>query len=91
MRDLIATKSLTYATRRLKAGDGFTVRSDRDARVLIALRKAKVGVVKEESDSDNADLRSMRAEYERVIGKKPYHGWTSEQLLEKIVAGQVGD
>jgi hypothetical protein len=41
MRDLIATKPLVYAARRLKVGDGFTVRSAQDARVLIALRKAK--------------------------------------------------
>ncbi len=41
MRNLIATKPLTYATRRLKAGDGFTTRTDKDARVLIAIRKAR--------------------------------------------------
>ncbi|MGM4906266.1 hypothetical protein AB8B21_05680 [Tardiphaga sp. 866_E4_N2_1] len=91
MRNLIATKPFTYATRRLKAGDGFIVRSEKDSRVLVALGKAKAGVVKPEVDGDDADLRSMRAEYERVLGKKPYHGWTSDQLLEKIVATQAGE
>lgn len=88
MRDLIAIKPLTYATRRLKAGEYFTARSDRDARVLVAMRKAKAGTANSESVGD-ADLKSMRAEYERVLGKKPYHGWTAEQLLEKIVAAQA--
>jgi hypothetical protein len=39
MPDLIATKSLRYATRRLMAGDEFTANA-RDARVLIAIKKA---------------------------------------------------
>jgi hypothetical protein len=37
---LIATKKLTYATRHLVAGDPFEAR-DRDARILIGIRKAK--------------------------------------------------
>lgn len=92
MRDLIAIKPLTYASRRLKVGDGFTARSDRDARVLTALRKAKVvGTVKLNPDVDDGDLRSLRTEYEHVVGKKPYHGWSAEQLLEKIVAARAGE
>ena len=38
--DLIATKSFSYATRRLKAGDSFTV-SERMAKVLIGINKAQ--------------------------------------------------
>ena len=41
MPQMKATKSLTYGTRRLKADDIFTARTGTDARVLIALKKAK--------------------------------------------------
>lgn len=41
MPQMKATKSLTYGTRRLKADDIFTARTGADARVLIALKKAK--------------------------------------------------
>ena len=37
---LIAAKSMTYATRRLSAGDLFTA-APRDARVLVALKRAR--------------------------------------------------
>lgn len=40
MRRLIASGSMTYATRRLSAGDLFTA-SPRDARLLLALKRAK--------------------------------------------------
>ncbi|MBO9589541.1 hypothetical protein [Devosia sp.] len=40
MRDLIATKSMTYATRRLLPGDEFQA-NNRDARTLVAIKKAK--------------------------------------------------
>jgi hypothetical protein len=42
MPKLTATKSFGYATRRLRAGDEF-VTSNRDARLLIAIGKAKPG------------------------------------------------
>jgi hypothetical protein len=38
---LKASKSMTYATRRLKAGDLFTPRNRSDARVLVALGRAE--------------------------------------------------
>ena len=41
MQRLIATKSMRYATRRLQAGDVFEAKP-RDARLLIAIRKARV-------------------------------------------------
>lgn len=41
MVDMIATKKLKYGTRRLTAGDPFEARHDRDARLLIAIGKAR--------------------------------------------------
>lgn len=40
MPSLIATRDFSYATRRLKAGDSFEV-SDRDARILVAIKRAR--------------------------------------------------
>ena len=40
MRDLIATRGMTYATRALQAGDPFQA-SNQDARILIAIKKAR--------------------------------------------------
>jgi hypothetical protein len=38
-----------------------------------------------EKPSEGDDERpALRAEYERVIGKKPYMGWTAEELRQKI-------
>ncbi len=42
MPELIASKSLIYGTRRLKAGDIFTARTKTDARALIAIGKASL-------------------------------------------------
>jgi hypothetical protein len=41
MKKMVATKSMTYRTRRLRAGDEFEA-NRRDARVLTAIGKAKV-------------------------------------------------
>lgn len=38
--ELVATKDFSYSTRRLKAGDSFSV-PQRDARILIAIKKAE--------------------------------------------------
>ena len=31
-----------------------------------------------------SDLTALRAEYQNVIGKRPYHGWSAERLQKKI-------
>lgn len=41
MTPLIATKSMRYATRHLEAGDAFDAVTERDARTLTAIRKAR--------------------------------------------------
>lgn len=41
MTDLIAIKALTYAGRRIKAGEAFASRSNRDGQILVAVGKAR--------------------------------------------------
>lgn len=36
------------------------------------------------------DLTALRAEYQEIVGRRPYHGWDADQLREKI-AGARGE
>ncbi len=84
MVDLIATKSMTYATRRLKADVQFSARP-RDARLLVAIGKARyadTAAIAAESDED--ELTTLRAAYQDKTGKRPFHGWDADALRAKI-------
>lgn len=94
---LIATKSMIYGTRRLLPGDMFDA-PDRDARVLIGIRKAKDGttrtpgkvppppedVARKIEQATGGDVAALRAEYEALVGKRPFMGWTADQLRDRI-------
>ncbi|SFJ54890.1 hypothetical protein SAMN04515648_4546 [Phyllobacterium sp. CL33Tsu] len=92
---LIATKSMTYATRRLQAGEQFEA-GPRDARLLIAIKKAKL--VDDEAGTSVptipmpepvGDLAVLRAEYKAIAGKAAFNGWNAEKLREKIAKAQA--
>jgi hypothetical protein len=78
MRDLKAIKPLTYATRRLLAGDVFTPQSESDRKVLVALGKAAP------VESQDSDLSALRSQYQAKFGKRPFMGWDADKLREKI-------
>lgn len=83
-------KSQSYMTRALKARD------PRFARVLGKLGYPGGTVVQEPKKASRTtkatskkvpdqDARTMlRAEYERVVGKRPFTGWSAEELQTKI-------
>lgn len=52
--ELVAKRSMTYATRRLLPGDRFTAPNS-DARVLVAIKKAEVFEVPVASDGNGDD------------------------------------
>ncbi len=81
MADLIATKALKYATRRLLPDDHFTTKNERDARILVGIGKAR-RAVKAEPVKD--ELAELRAEYQEAVGKRPFYGWDADTLREKI-------
>jgi hypothetical protein len=93
MVNLVAAKALTYKTRRLQADDLFEARP-RDARLLVAIGKAREAAAGETPaakpvPAPAGDGRpALRAEYERVLGKKPFGGWDAATLREKIAAAQ---
>jgi len=99
-KSMIATRPMTYGTRRLKAGDGFTAAS-RDADLLQRLGRAryveaeplghdqdgKKGGSKAPKKAD--DLKELRKQYQEVVGKKPFAGWDAETLKSKIAAAKA--
>ncbi|RWR08498.1 hypothetical protein [Paenirhodobacter populi] len=58
-----------------------------DPRFAVILGKmgyeAKVG-----SASD--DLAALRTEYQNIVGKRAFHGWSANDLREKIEAAKSG-
>lgn len=36
--------------------------------------------------ADDNELTKLRADYQEIVGKKAYHGWSAEELQEKIDA-----
>ena len=94
-----AIKPLKYRTRRLLPGDDFRVKSDREAKVLVHLKKAertdnsnrnvalddareKVGLTPLSKDSE--DIKEWRDRYTEKFGRRPFNGWSIDQLKEKI-------
>lgn len=51
MPDLIATRNLRYATRALTAGEPFQA-SNQDARILVAIKKARPAPVEQAAQSE---------------------------------------
>ncbi|UZW54051.1 hypothetical protein NUH86_10945 [Sphingobium sp. JS3065] len=88
---LVAAKAFTYATRRLKAGDYFTTRNSADGRALVATGRARLALddaaVPQDQRASNID--TLRAEYVEVLGKRPYHGWSEEELSAKIAEARA--
>lgn len=92
MVNLIATKPLTYKTRRLQADDLFEARP-RDARILIAIGKARDAglsanpapkATAQAHSTGTVDIKALRAEYAAVAGKKAFNGWKADDLRAKI-------
>lgn len=99
-KSMIANRPMTYGTRRLKAGDGFTAAS-RDADLLQRLGRARY-VEAEPLDHDKDgrkggskvpkkadDLSALRKQYQEVVGKRPFAGWDAETLAAKIAEAKA--
>ncbi len=75
--ELIATRTMTYATRRLSPGDRFFAPTA-DARVLVAIQKAKAFVEEQlapdcPSETQNTG-KSTRSRKHRSNNKEEQHG-----------------
>lgn len=89
MPEMVALKSLKYATRRLEAGDRFEA-SKRDARALHAVGKANYAPAYEtramtaKASGMDPERAALREEYRSVSDKAPFNGWDNETLRQKI-------
>jgi len=95
-----ALKSFSYNTRRLVPGEDFETKRDIDARLLEANKRAErvreIGelppppkaIVAKVADAAEA-VKALRAEYTRLVGKKPYNGWGADELRAKIAAANA--
>lgn len=64
-------------------------RDPRFARILGKLGYERRDMVATPSSTGPADdLSAMREEYEAKVGKRPYHGWDTATLREKIAAAK---
>lgn len=86
----------TYNTRRLLPGDSFEAKR-RDARILVALGMARevreagtlpsppAGLAKKVKRADDKEaLAKLRADYQEVVGKRPFSGWSAAELQRRI-------
>ncbi|WP_417585120.1 hypothetical protein [Pelagibacterium sp.] len=79
-KTMIASQAMTYGTRRLKAGDEFSV-PRRDAGILVRIGRARVP---DDKPSAEDELTALRAEYQDVVGKRAYHAWDADELRKKV-------
>lgn len=97
--EMIAVKPLKYRTRMIVPGQHFRVKNAQEARVLAYLKKAErndnpnvkvalddaravVGMPPLSKDSDN--IKIWRDKYEAQFGKRPFNGWSIEQIKAKL-------
>lgn len=96
MDRLRARKAFRYNSRQLQVGDVFDAKKPLDARLLLASKRAEVAPVapalKKPEQQEQPDERvALRTEYERVIGRPPFMGWTAETLRDKIAAAKKAE
>jgi hypothetical protein len=89
MADLIATRGMTYATRALQAGDPFQA-SNQDARILIAIKKARLAAETDvtapaapAAPPHPATIEQLRDQAAR-LGITVSTRWGEKRLLEEI-------
>lgn len=71
-----------YMTRAMQSKD------PRFARILgkLGYERADMVATAPVADQPDDDMTELRAEYQRVVGKKAFHGWDADELREKIAA-----
>lgn len=72
----------TYMDRAMRHSDR------RYARILgklgYATRHLETGQSNDPMPVKEDELADLRAQYQEIVGKRPYHGWSADELREKI-------
>lgn len=73
------TKSNSYMDRAMRSAD------PRFARILGKLGYQRSDMIaKAEAEKEEDELTELRAQYQDVVGKRAYHGWTAEEIRSRI-------
>lgn len=99
MKSMVALKPMRYGTRHLVAGERFDCKP-RDATLLTKLKRAKEferekaeipplpetlkSAVAPQSVPQTDERAALRAEYEAKFGKRPYMGWSADELQKRL-------
>ena len=78
-------KNNSYMDRAMRAAD------PRFARILGKLGYQRRDMVDTSDADEGDDLTALRAEYQDVVGKKAYHGWSADELRDKIAEAKGAD
>lgn len=54
----------------------------------VLAKSSKEDKTEEKDENEQTDLDVIKARYEEVVGKKPFHGWDIDTLKEKIAEHQ---
>lgn len=67
--------------------------SRRDANILQKLGRGTYMTrdMQAAEQRDDDELSRLRAEYQDVVGKRPFHGWDADMIRQKIVEAGQGD
>lgn len=95
MVKIIATQRIPYGKRRYEAGEEIDCASEKDARLLVGIGKAKFAGAGSPTDlparaKPADDIASLRQAYETVVGKRPFTGWTAQELRGRMTAHRNG-
>lgn len=83
-----------------KLGRGTYMTRDMRAQPVVHPDSAAIDVLPDSREPDavaaptvelSDELSTLRAEYQEVVGKRPFHGWDAEMLREKIAEAEEGD
>lgn len=67
--------------------------SRRDAEILKKLGRGTYTTrdMQATEQRDDDELSRLRAEYQDVVGKRPFHGWDADTIRQKIAEAGQGD
>lgn len=67
--------------------------SRRDAEILKKLGRGTYMTrdMQAQSLREEEELSQLRAEYQDVVGKRPFHGWDADMIRQKIAEAGQGD
>lgn len=81
---ITAVRELRYAGRTIVPGESFDA-SEKDAKLLVAIGKARAAAGEAPRvPKTEEDIVALRGDYETMVGKRPFMGWSAETIRDKM-------